>query len=114
MKEIKAYVRDTMASRVVEALVAAGCRDFSILDVRGVVSGLAAENYQYSVQLADAYERIAKFEIVCRDEDANALIDVIRLAASTGRDGDGMVFLAPIEDAIRVRDGRRGENALVR
>ncbi len=112
MKEIKAYVREPMATRVVAALEQAGCRDFSVVDVRGITGGLAREAYSYSVELGEQYEPVVKFEIVCQDDDVERLAGVIFKAASTGKKGDGIIFIAPVDGAIRISTGVRGEQAL--
>ena len=112
MKEIKAYVRATMANRVVEALTAAGCVDFSIVEARRVIPGLAPEAYSFSVELGDRFESIMKFELVCRDESVERPVEAIRHAARTGRHGDGVIFVSDIEDALHISDGVRGPQAL--
>lgn len=114
MKEIKAYVRERMAGTVVDALVRAGFPDFSVLVVRGVAEGLAPDAYEYSMELGDAYEKVVKLELICGDARVAAAVDVIRRAAHTGQPGDGMVFVAAIESAVRIADGRTGDAALER
>ncbi|HVV83363.1 MAG TPA: P-II family nitrogen regulator [Kofleriaceae bacterium] len=114
MKEIKAYVRERMAGAVVEALVSAGFIDFAVLTVRGVAEGLAPETYEYSYELGDAYELMTKIELICHDERVRPAVDLIRQAARTGQPGDGIVFIAAIDDAVRIYDGRTGEAALDR
>lgn len=112
MREIKAYVRSHMANHVIEALASEEFLDFSILEVRGIASGLPREAYRYSVDLGEAFERIVKFEIVCREENADRLAELIRRAASTGHKGDGMIFIGPVQEAIRISTGERGPGAL--
>ncbi|HTE49469.1 MAG TPA: P-II family nitrogen regulator [Kofleriaceae bacterium] len=113
MKEVRAYVRENMASAVVQALVSDGWTDFSILEVRGIAEGLPAPaKYDYSVGLGDLYERIIKFEVVCRDDSADRLAELIRSVAYTGQLGDGMVFIAPVDEALRIRTGERGDATL--
>jgi nitrogen regulatory protein P-II 1 len=112
MKEIRAYVREKMASRVIEALERAGCTDFSILEVRGIASGLPREQYDFSVSLGEQFERLIKFEIVCRDENAENFAQVLQGAATTGQRGDGRVFIVSVDTAIRISDGLRGANGL--
>lgn len=114
MKEIKAYVRERTAGAVVEALISAGFPDFAVLTVRGVAEGLPPEAYEYSVELGDAYERMTKIELVCHDDRVKVAVDLIRQAARTGQPGDGIVFVAAIDDAVRIYDGRTGEAALDR
>ncbi|WP_394296041.1 P-II family nitrogen regulator [Methanopyrus kandleri] len=51
-------------------------------------------------------------EIVVDDEDVEEVIDIICEHAKTGRPGDGMIFVIPLEDAVRARTGDRGKDAL--
>lgn len=113
MKEIKAYVRRSMAPFVIEALVSSGCRDFSAANVRGLARELPPKDLRYADELGENYAPIVKIEIVCRDESAPRLIDVIRSSAHTGETGDGVIFVARIDEAIRIRDGERGAEALL-
>ena len=108
MKMITAYVRDNMATHVVAALAAAGATEFTVLEVRRIVGGLPPGAYEFSVELGERFESMTRLEIVCRDENADTLSDAIRGAASTGRHGDGVIFISGIDSAVRVSDGRRG------
>ena len=112
MKEIKAYVRTNMAEPVVEALGAQGCHDFSLVEVRRVMKGLAPESQDFSVMLGGAFERMIKIEIVCRDESTPRLVEAIRKAATTGRPGDGKIFVSSVEEAVRIASAQRGDAAL--
>jgi nitrogen regulatory protein P-II 1 len=58
------------------------------------------------------YLTIVKLEIICTDEKLDALLRVIQSTCGTGNPGDGMVFVSEIVDAMRIRDGVRGEPAL--
>ncbi|MHC1635042.1 MAG: P-II family nitrogen regulator [Candidatus Methanospirareceae archaeon] len=53
-----------------------------------------------------------KIEIVLRDEDVEKAVNIIRESAYTGDIGDGKIFVMHVEDAIRIRTGERGEEAL--
>jgi len=53
-----------------------------------------------------------KLEIVVRDEQVEEVVDAIMKAARTGEIGDGKIFITPVEEAIRVRTGDRGEDAI--
>ena len=53
-----------------------------------------------------------RIEVVCDDEDAETLVDVIVKASQTGRIGDGKVWVLPVETVVRVRTGERGSDAL--
>ena len=113
MKEIKAYVRAAMgrtASWRRSPPRAAWTSRF--VEARRVVPGLAPEAYSFSVELGDRFESIMKFELVCRDESAERLVEAIRHAARTGRHGDGVIFIADVADALHISDGVRGPQAL--
>lgn len=112
MKEIKAYVRAAMANHVVEALASEPGLHFSVVEVKGVSPGLPAGTYDFSVVLGEAFERMLKFEVVCRDENWARIAELIRRAASTGKEGDGIVFVAAVEEAIRISTGQRGPGSL--
>jgi nitrogen regulatory protein PII len=75
---------------------------------------LPRAKYDYSLGLGDAYERVIKLEVICRDENADGLAEVIRRAAFTGHAGDGMVVISSVDDAIRISTGSRGPGALSR
>ncbi len=112
MKEIKAYVRAAMANHVVEALAAEPALHFSVLEVKGISPGRPAGSYDFSVVLGEPFERMLKFEVVCREENCARIAEIIRRAASTGREGDGIIFVADVSDAIRIGTGRRGPDSL--
>ncbi len=112
MKLIVGYVRNEMITHVTEALAAAGCHDFSVVDARRVVAGLRGENYDFSVMLGERFETMQRLEIICLAELAPIYSEALRRAAHTGRHGDGAIFVLPVEDAIRISDGVRGRAAL--
>jgi nitrogen regulatory protein P-II 1 len=53
-----------------------------------------------------------RVEVLCEDEDAADLVDAVVKAASTGKIGDGKVWVTPVDDVVRVRTGERGGSAL--
>lgn len=111
MKLVNAYVRAHMAHHVVEELVRAGCRAFSVLQVQGI-SHHGGPGLEFSMQLGDSYELVRKIEVVCRDDDAAQLAELIRRAACTGRDGDGLVYVVPVDESVRISNGARGDAAI--
>ena len=112
MKMIHAYVRRGMAGAVIETLMAKGCTDISVIEVRGLSAGLRQEDYSFSVQLSQAYESITKLEIVGTDNQIGEWTGLIVSAGRTGHIGDGMVFVVPVEQAVRIRTGENGESSL--
>ena len=112
MKEIKAYVRLNMGEHVVHALSALGCHDNSIVEVRRIKHGLPRGSYEFSVVLGEAFEPMLEFELVCKDENAGRLVEAVRKAATTGQPGDGRIFVLPVDEAVAISSGTRGECVL--
>ena len=99
MKKIEAIIRRTKFDDVKEALLKADIEWFSYYDYRGVV-------YDTS-----SIERIL-ISIVVRNKNVEKTVEAIMKAAHTGEIGDGRIFVIPVEDAIRIRTGERGDIAL--
>ena len=109
MKEVNAYIRHALVGKVVEALEQAGFRDMTLFDGKGVTSGLPKEEYDYSLELAEKYINVVKLEIVCRDQDTDEVVRLIRVNAHTGKPGDGLVFVKPIDHAVRIAEHGPGD-----
>ena len=102
MKEVKAYIRRQMVDHVVRSLEHAGYTDMTLIDVKGVTAGLPREEYHYSLELAEKYMNAVKLEIVCKDQDAEKIVGLIKTGAHTGRKGDGLIYVTPVEHAVRI------------
>ena len=112
MKAIHAYVRKSLAEHIIGALVNAGCRSMSILDVRGITHDVAPKSLDYSVELAQRVEHVVKIEIICTDMDAARWTPVVIDSAFTGHPGDGLLCVLPVENAVRISTAARGDAAL--
>jgi nitrogen regulatory protein P-II 1 len=106
MKLIKAYIRTNMIDKVIDALEAGGFTDMTVIDVRAIRSGIDPEDLEYSVELAERYMNVAKLEIVLKDEHVELAKETILKTARTGRKGDGLVFVSPVDEAIHIRTGK--------
>lgn len=53
-----------------------------------------------------------KLEVVCTDQDTDRLVKVVQQVCRSGASGDGMIFVTEVSQAVRIRDGVRGEAAL--
>ena len=69
------------------------------------------EVYRGSAYVVDFVPKV-KIEIVVADTQAQQVIDAIEKSAKTGRIGDGKIFVSPIEEAVRIRTGERGKEAI--
>lgn len=111
MKKIEAIIRKTRFEDVKEALLAADIEWFSYYDVRGEGKMRQARIYRGVMYDTSSIERVL-VSIVVRDKNVEKAVAAIQLAARTGEIGDGRIFIIPLEDAIRIRTGERGDIAL--
>ena len=111
MKKIEAIIRKTKFEEVKEALLEADIEWFSYYDVRGVGKSRQGRIYRGVVYDTSSIERTS-VSIVVRNKNAEKTVQAIIKAAQTGEIGDGRIFIIPIEDAIRIRTGERGDIAL--
>ena len=111
MKKIEAIIRKTRFDDVKEALDKADIEWFSYYDVRGV--GKAKEGRIYRGVVYDtSYIERTLLSIVVRDINVEKTVQAIQKAAYTGETGDGRIFIYPVEDAIRIRTGQKGDESL--
>ncbi len=111
MKKIEAIIRKSRFEDVKQALLAADIEWFSYYDVRGVGKARQGRIYRGIVYDTSSIERIL-VSLVVRDKNVERAVSAILKAAQTGEIGDGRIFIIPIEDAIRIRTGERGDIAL--
>lgn len=112
MREIKAYVRPERVEAVVTALEGAGVPHVTVTHVRSFGGPLDAGDRRISLEAGDWYMDMAKLECVCVESDVSALVRVVEVAARTGEPGDGIVYVTPVEGAVKVRTGAEGREAL--
>ena len=112
MKEVKAYVRLTSLEEVVAALRQAGYCCMSIIDVSGLGNLMDPEQATYSLEFVQKMSKVAKIELACKDDDAERVVEVIKKHGRSGMAGDGIIFVHPIEKAIKIRTGDTGEGVL--
>lgn len=111
MKKIEAIIRRTRFDDVKQALLDADIEWFSYYDVRGVGKTWQGRIYRGIVYDTSSIERIL-LSIVVRDKNVEKTVRAITGAARTGEIGDGRIFIIPVEDAVRIRTGERGDIAL--
>ena len=112
MKKIEAIIRPHKLDEVREALLEAGFRGMTILEVKGVGRQKGhTEVYRGSEYKVDFLPKI-KLELIVPDEKLESALSTIVKSAKTGQVGDGKIFVLPAEDVIRVRTEEAGEDAL--
>lgn len=111
-KKIEAIIREDKFNDVKDALRKIGIVGLNVTEVRGhgrqggvTLSGRAGD---YLVDLLPRHQ----FNIILSDHNVEKTIQAILQAARTGNTGDGMIFVYPVDDVIRIRSGERGQAAL--
>jgi nitrogen regulatory protein P-II 1 len=111
-KKIEAIIREDKFNDVKDALRKIGIIGLNVFEVRGhgrqggiSLSGRAGD---YSIDLLPKYQ----FNIVLSDHNVEKTVQAILQAAQTGSPGDGLIFIYPVEEVVRIRTGERGAEAL--
>jgi len=112
MKKIEAIIKPFKLDEVKEALHEVGLQGITVLEAKGFGRQKGhTELYRGAEYVVDFLPKV-KLEIVVEDDMLDRAVEAIQQAAHTGRIGDGKIFIVPIEDAIRVRTGERGREAI--
>jgi nitrogen regulatory protein P-II 1 len=112
MKKIEAVIQPFKLDPVKDALITAGITGITVTDVRGHGRQKGhSEVYRGAEYKMDFIPKI-KLEMVVPAARAEEIIEVITKAAQTGKFGDGKIFITDIGDAVRIRNGDRGNIAL--
>ncbi len=113
LKKVEAIIREDKVNDVKDALAEIGIMGLNIFEVRG-------HGRQGGIQLvgrAGTYQvnMLPKIQvnIVLSDRNLEAAIDAILKAAYTGEPGDGLIFVSPIDEVIRIRTRERGQDAMM-
>lgn len=112
MREIKAYLRPEKVEDVVRALRENGIDHLTISHVRSFGAGVDPHRERVSFEAGTTYTEKAKLEFVCSEPEVERLVPVIRAHAVTGEPGDGVVFVSPVDYALKIRTGVEGREAL--
>jgi nitrogen regulatory protein P-II 1 len=112
MKKIEAIIKPFKLDEVKEALNDIGLKGITVLEAKGFGRQKGhTELYRGAEYVVDFLPKV-KLELVIEDEMVEKAVDAIRTAAQTGRIGDGKIFVSPIEEAVRIRTGERGNEAV--
>jgi nitrogen regulatory protein P-II 1 len=112
MKKIEAYIRHEAFEPIRTELMEKGFPSLSILEAKG--SGRQkgiVEQYRGSTLTVNVRPKL-KVEMVVEDKDKGLVVETILRHARTGEVGDGKIFVLPVDEAIRIRTGEKGEEVL--
>lgn len=112
MKKIEAIIKPFKLDEVKEALHDVGLQGITVLEAKGFGRQKGhTELYRGAEYVVDFLPKV-KIEVVVDDDQLERAVEAIQQSAQTGRIGDGKIFISSIDDAIRVRTGERGSDAL--
>ena len=112
MKKIDAIIKPFKLEDVKEALASVGVEGMTVTEVKGFGRQKGhTEIYRGSEYTVDFLPKI-KLEIAVDDKLADQTVDTILSTATTGKIGDGKIFILDIQEAVRVRTGEKGSEAL--
>jgi nitrogen regulatory protein P-II 1 len=112
MKKIEAVIKPFKLDEVKEALQEVGLKGMTITEVKGFGRQKGhTELYRGAEYVVDFLPKV-KIELVVEDGIVDRAVEAIETAAKTDRIGDGKIFVMPVEDAVRIRTGERGTDAL--
>lgn len=112
MKLIQAIIKPFKLDDVREALTEIGVTGMTATEVKGFGRQKGhTELYRGAEYVVDFLPKV-KLEIVLKEEDVERAIEAIQNASQTGKIGDGKIFVLPVEQAIRIRTGENGRDAV--
>jgi nitrogen regulatory protein P-II 1 len=112
MKKIEAIIKPFKLDEVKEALQGIGLLGITVTEAKGFGRQKGhTELYRGAEYVVDFLPKV-KIEVVLPDELVDKAVEAIQQAARTGRIGDGKIFISAIENAVRIRTGETGQDAL--
>ena len=112
MKKIEAIIKPFKLDEVKEALQEIGIQGLSVTEAKGFGRQKGhTELYRGAEYVVDFLPKV-KIEVVLPDEQVDAAVEAIVNAARTGKIGDGKIFVTEVQQAIRIRTGEEGNDAL--
>ena len=112
MKKIEAIIKPFKLEEVKEALSDLGIQGLTVTEVKGFGRQKGHKELYRGAEYVVEFLPKVKLEIVVTDDKAEATLNAIISSGSTGRIGDGKVFVYPVEEAVRIRTGERGDTVV--
>ncbi len=112
MKKIEAIIKPFKLDEVKEALSKIGVKGMTVSEVKGFGRQKGHTEVYRSAEYKIDFIAKVKIELITTDEIVPQVIETIERVAKTGKIGDGKIFVFPVEEAIRIRTGERGRDAI--
>ncbi len=112
MKKIEAIIKPFKLDEVKEALHEVGIQGITVIEAKGFGRQKGhTELYRGAEYVVDFLPKV-KIEVVIEESMLDAVLEAVQAAAKTGRIGDGKIFISSIDEAIRIRTGEKGAEAV--
>ena len=112
MKKIEAIIKPHKLDEVKERLREAGIAGMTVSEVKGFGrTGGKTEVYRGSAYVVDFVPKV-RIDVVVKESMVAEAVQAIASAAKTGKIGDGKIFVTPVDEAIRIRTGEKGDDAI--
>ncbi|NOY69286.1 MAG: P-II family nitrogen regulator [Deltaproteobacteria bacterium] len=112
MKKIEAIIKPFKLDDVKEALNDIGIQGMTVSEVKGYGRQKGHKEVYRGAEYAVDFVPKLKLDLVVTEDMLEQVVEAISKAALTGKIGDGKIFIFPMEDAIRIRTGERGQTAV--
>lgn len=112
MKKVEAIVRPAKVDEIREDLVRLGVQGMTAIEVRGFGRQKGHKEIYRGSEYEISFQPKIKIEVVVDDSLEDKVVDAIRKVAKTGQIGDGKIFVSSIDNAVRIRTGEKGSDAL--
>ncbi|QXP74479.1 P-II family nitrogen regulator [Tenacibaculum sp. AHE15PA] len=104
MKEIKAFIKPNRIQKIIEALTDNGFKSMTLSQAEGT-GAFKSKGARPSLDFHITDSPVVKLELVCQNEEAQAAIEIILKNGKTEEPGDGIIYIANIEDAFQIKTG---------
>ena len=112
MKKIEAIIKPFKLDEVKDALNQIGLKGITVIEAKGFGRQKGhTELYRGAEYVVDFLPKV-KIELIIEDDLVEKAVEAIRTSAQTGRIGDGKIFVSTIDEALRIRTGERGVDAI--
>jgi nitrogen regulatory protein P-II 1 len=112
VKKVEAIIKPFKLEEVKEALAGVGLQGLTVTEVKGFGRQKGHKELYRGAEYVVEFLPKIKLEVIVPDSKLESTIEAITKAASTGRIGDGKIFVSPVEDAVRIRTGETGDVAI--
>ncbi len=112
MKKVEAIIRHFKLEDIKNALNEIGIAGMTVTEVKGFGRQKGHTEMYRGTEYAIDFVPKVKVEVVCTEDTLQTVVDTIVAKAQTGQMGDGKIFILNLEDAIRIRTGEKGSDAV--